>query len=80
LAAGLIARRAGTWRTAENLKNRVRTLFGLFSIASEPEGPKNLTAYGGGNGDGETGTDGMFPLGRAGLLLAPCASWLALLA
>jgi len=45
LAAGLIARRAGTWLTAENLKNRVRTLFGLFSTASEPEGPKNLTAY-----------------------------------
>jgi hypothetical protein len=44
LAAGLIARRAGTWLTAENLKNRVRTLFGLFSTASEPEGPKNLTA------------------------------------
>jgi hypothetical protein len=45
LAAGPIARRAGTRRTAENLKNPVRTLFGLFSTASEPEGPKNLTAY-----------------------------------
>jgi len=45
LAAGLIARRAGTWLTAENLKNCVRSLFGLFSTASEPEGPKNLTAY-----------------------------------
>jgi hypothetical protein len=45
LAARLIARRAGTWLTAENLKNRVRTLFGLFSTAGEPEGPKNLTAY-----------------------------------
>jgi hypothetical protein len=45
LAAGLIARRADTWLTAENLKNRVRTLFGLFSTASEPEGPKNLTRY-----------------------------------
>jgi hypothetical protein len=45
LAAGLIACRAGTWLTAENLKNPVRTLFGLFSTASEPEGPKNLTAY-----------------------------------
>ena len=45
LAAGLIARRAGTWLTAENLKNPVRTLFGLFSIASEAEGAKNLTAY-----------------------------------
>jgi len=45
LAAGLIARRAGTWRTAGNLKNHVRTLFGLFSTASEPEGPKSLTAY-----------------------------------
>ena len=45
LAAGSVARRAGTWRTAENLKNRVRTLFGLFSTASEPQGPKNLTAY-----------------------------------
>ena len=45
LAAGLIARRAGAWITAENLKNRVRTLLGLFSTASEPEGPKNLTMY-----------------------------------
>jgi len=45
LAAGLIARRAGTWLTAENLKNRVRILFGLFSTASEAEGPKNLTTY-----------------------------------
>ena len=45
LAAGLIARCAGTRRTAENLKNRVRTLLGLFSTASEPERPKNLTAY-----------------------------------
>jgi len=45
LAAGLTARRAGTWFTAENLKNRVRTLLGLFSTVSEPEGPKNLTAY-----------------------------------
>jgi hypothetical protein len=40
-----MARRAGTWLTAGNLKNRVRTLFGLFSTASEAEGPKNLTAY-----------------------------------
>ena len=30
LAAGLIARRAGTWLTAGNVKNRVQTLFGLF--------------------------------------------------
>ena len=45
LAAGLIAHRVGTRLTAENLKNRVRTLFGLFSIANEAEGPKNLTAY-----------------------------------
>jgi len=45
LAAGLIARRADTWLTTENLKNRVRTLFGLFSTVSEPEGPKNLTWY-----------------------------------
>ena len=45
LAAGLIVRRTGTWRTAENLKNPARTLFGLFSTTSEPEGPKNLTAY-----------------------------------
>jgi hypothetical protein len=34
LAAGLIAHRAGTWLTAENLKNRVQTLFGLFSTVS----------------------------------------------
>jgi hypothetical protein len=45
LAAGLIAHRAGTWLTAGNLKNRVRTLFGLFSTANEAEGPKNLTTY-----------------------------------
>ena len=44
---GLGARREGDrmLASAENLKNRVRTLFGLFSIVSEPEGPKNLTAY-----------------------------------